>query len=89
MGGDEFVVLLPTIESPDDAMIVAEKIRHALYHPIDLGGRGLTVTTSIGIVVYPEHGSEEETLLRNADAAMYHAKKSGRNTVCLFSAVQQ
>jgi len=70
-------------------MIVAEKIRHALYHPIDLGGRGLTVTTSIGIVVYPEHGSEEETLLRNADAAMYHAKKSGRNTVCVFSAVQQ
>jgi diguanylate cyclase (GGDEF)-like protein/PAS domain S-box-containing protein len=89
MGGDEFVVLLPAIESPDDAMIVAEKIRHALYHPIDLGNHGLTVTTSIGIVVYPEHGSEEEALLKNADAAMYHAKESGRDTVCLFSAVQK
>ena len=89
MGGDEFLVLLPAIESPDDAIIVAKKIRHALCQPIDLGNLGLTVTTSIGIAVYPEHGSEEETLLRNADAAMYHAKKSGRNTVCVFSAVQQ
>ena len=89
MGGDEFVVLLPTIETPDDAMIVAKKIRHALCQPIDLGNHGLTITTSIGIAVYPEHGSEEETLLKHADAAMYHAKKSGRNTVCLFSAVQQ
>ena len=89
MGGDEFVVLLPTIETPDDAIIVAKKIRHALYQPIDLGNHGLTVTTSIGIVVYPEHGSEEEALLKNADAAMYHAKESGRNTVCVFSVVQQ
>ena len=89
LGGDEFVVLLPAIETPDDAMIVAKKIRHALCQPIDLGNHGLTVSTSIGIAVYPEHGSEEETLLKHADAAMYHAKKSGRNTVCLFSAVQQ
>ena len=89
MGGDEFVVLLPAIEAPDDAMIVAKKIRHALCQPIDLGKHGLTVTTSIGIAVYPEHGCEEETLLKHADAAMYHAKESGRNTVCLFSAVQQ
>ena len=89
LGGDEFVVLLPAIESPDDAMIVAKKIRHALRQPIDLGKHGLTVTTSIGIAVYPEHGSEEETLLKNADAAMYHAKECGRDTVCLFSTVQQ
>jgi diguanylate cyclase (GGDEF)-like protein/PAS domain S-box-containing protein len=89
MGGDEFVVLLPAIETPDDAMIVAKKISHALCQPIGLGNLGLTVTTSIGIAVYPEHGSEEETLLKNADAAMYHAKKSGRNSVCIFSTVEQ
>jgi|GEM_PF-1043951 len=89
MGGDEFVVLLPGIEAPDDAMIVAKKIRHALCQPIDLGKHGLTVTTSIGIADYPEHGSEEEALLKNADAAMYHAKESGRDTVCIFSPVQQ
>ena len=89
MGGDEFVVLLPAIESPDDAMIVAKKIRHALCQPIDLGNLGLTVSTSIGVAVYPEHGSEEETLLKHADAAMYRAKKSGRNSVCVFSAMQQ
>ena len=88
MGGDEFVILLPAIEAPDDAMIVAKKIRHALCQPIDLGNHGLTVSTSIGIAVYPEHGSEEETLLKHADAAMYHAKESGRDTVCIFSAVQ-
>jgi diguanylate cyclase (GGDEF)-like protein/PAS domain S-box-containing protein len=89
LGGDEFVVLLPAIEAPDDAMFVAKKICHALCQPIDLGKHGLTVTTSIGIAVYPEHGSEEEALLKHADAAMYHAKESGRNTACLFSAVQQ
>ena len=89
MGGDEFVVLLPGIEAPDDAMIVAKKIRHALCQPIDLGKHDLTVTTSIGIAVYPEHGCEEETLLKHADAAMYHAKESGRDTVCIFSPVQQ
>ena len=89
MGGDEFVVLLPAMESPDDAMIVAKKISHALCQPIDLGNLGLTVSTSIGIAIYPEHGSEEEALLRNADAAMYHAKKSGRNNVYIFSDVLQ
>jgi len=89
MGGDEFVVLLPAIETPDDAMIVAKKIRHALCQPIDLGNHDLTVTTSIGIAVYPEHGCEGESLLKHADAAMYHAKESGRDTVCIFSAVQQ
>jgi diguanylate cyclase (GGDEF)-like protein/PAS domain S-box-containing protein len=89
MGGDEFVVLLPAIETPDDAMIVAEKIRHALCQPIDLGNHDLIVSTSIGIAVYPEHGCEEETLLKHADAAMYHAKESGRDTVCIFSDVQQ
>ena len=89
MGGDEFVVLLPAIESPDDAMIVAKKISHALCQPIDLGNHGLTVSTSIGVAVYPEHGSEEEALLKHADAAMYHAKERGRNIVCIFSDVLQ
>jgi diguanylate cyclase (GGDEF)-like protein/PAS domain S-box-containing protein len=89
MGGDEFVVLLPTIETQLDARVVAEKIRHAICQPINLGGHRLNVSPSIGIVVYPENGSEEEALLKNADAAMYHAKESGRNNVCFFSAVKQ
>jgi diguanylate cyclase len=90
MGGDEFVVLLPAIESPDDALLVAEKIRHAICQPIDLGGRhSLNISASIGLAVYPEHGSDEDALFKNADAAMYHAKASGRNLVCLFSTLQQ
>jgi len=82
-------IRIPVIESPDDAMIVAKIIRHALCQPIGLVNHGLTVSASIGIAIYPEHGSEEETLFKHADAAMYHAKESGRNTACVFSAEQQ
>lgn len=89
LGGDEFVVLLPTINTQQDALVVAEKIRWANCQPMELDGQRLNISTSIGIAVYPEHGSEEETLLNNADAAMYHAKESGRNNVCLYSAVAQ
>ncbi|MDD5179678.1 MAG: PAS domain S-box protein [Gallionellaceae bacterium] len=86
MGGDEFIVLLPSIETEQDAMVVAEKIRLALCQPFELAGENLRISSSIGIAVYPEHGSEEEMLLRNADDAMYCAKKSGRNTVQIFRA---
>lgn len=90
MGGDEFVVLLPAIETENDAVLVAEKIRHAVCQLIELNDdHSLHISTSIGIAVYPEHGSEEDSLFKNADAAMYHAKDSGRNMVCLFSSVQQ
>jgi len=89
MGGDEFVVLLPTINTQHDAMVVAEKIRQANCQPIELDGHRLSISASIGIAVYPENGSEEEVLLNNADAAMYHAKEGGRNNVCFFSAMTQ
>ena len=84
IGGDEFVVLLQTVDSIDTAMLVAEKIRHVLSMPFDIGGHSLMISTSIGIAVYPEHGGEEKTLLKNADTAMYLGKQKGRNTVVLF-----
>lgn len=84
IGGDEFVVLLPSVESIQTAMMVAEKIRQALSQPFEIAGHSLSISTSIGIVVYPEHGSEEKALLKNADTAMYLAKQSGRNTVVLY-----
>jgi diguanylate cyclase (GGDEF)-like protein/PAS domain S-box-containing protein len=84
IGGDEFVVLLPLIEAKSDAIAVAEKIRHALYQPFELAGHSLNISSSIGVAVYPEHGSDEKTLLRNADTAMYFAKEAGRNNVMLF-----
>ena len=84
IGGDEFVVLLPTIEAEPDAMVVAEKIRHALFQPFELAGESLHISSSIGIAVYPEHGSEENILVKNADIAMYCAKESGRNNVQFY-----
>ena len=89
IGGDEFVVLLPTIEMEQDAMVVAEKIRHTLNQPFELAGHSLHISSSIGIAVYPEHGSEGKVLLKNADTAMYYAKESGRNTVKFFPTTKQ
>ena len=84
LGGDEFVVLLPTVEEKQDAMMVAEKILHSLNQTFELAGHDLHISSSIGVAVYPEHGNDEETLIKNADTAMYCAKESGRNTVKFF-----
>lgn len=84
IGGDEFIVLLPSIEAEQDAMVVAEKIRHALNQPFELAGESLRISSSTGIAVYPEHGSEEKLLVKNADTAMYYAKESGRNNVQFY-----
>jgi len=84
IGGDEFIVLLPIIESAHDAVVVAEKIRHALAQPFALRGASRTISSSIGIAIYPEHGSTESTLITSADSAMYAAKNAGRNTVRVF-----
>ncbi len=79
MGGDEFIVLLPEIDGPDHAAEVATRIIEALAAPFDIKGHRLTVTPSIGIAVYPEHGGSADLLVKHADAAMYHAKERGRN----------
>lgn len=83
-GGDEFVILLTEIEHRQDAAIIAEKLlaRFTLSHEID--GQKLTVSSSIGISVYPDNGEDAKTLLQNADAAMYLAKKGGRNNYRFF-----
>ncbi len=88
MGGDEFVVLLPVIDGDEDALVVAEKIRDALNQPFDLGcGQPLSLSSSTGIALFPEHGQDEVQLTKNADAAMYLAKDNGRNQVQLYRAV--
>lgn len=85
IGGDEFVVLLPTIDSDQHAVLVAEKIRHALNQPFILAGQHLHISSSIGLAIYPEHGDDGKTLVKNADTAMYYAKEGGRNNVRLFN----
>jgi diguanylate cyclase (GGDEF)-like protein/PAS domain S-box-containing protein len=85
IGGDEFVVVLPEITRGGDAAQVAQKIIETLSEPIVLEGRDITVTPSLGISVFPEDGSDAETLIRNADAAMYHAKEMGRGNYQYFT----
>ncbi len=78
IGGDEFVVVLPEVTRSSDAAGVAQKIIDTVALPITVEDRELQVSVSIGISVFPDDGRDAETLIRNADAAMYHAKESGR-----------
>jgi diguanylate cyclase (GGDEF)-like protein len=83
-GGDEFVILLAEIGQPRDAAHVAETLRAALALPHLIDGHELHVSLSIGISVFPDDGTDVDVLMQNADAAMYHAKASGRNNVQFF-----
>lgn len=80
IGGDEFTVLLEHLDSPDGAATAAQKILDALSAPIELGGRHVVVSGSIGIAMYPDDARTVDELLRHADTAMYEAKASGKNT---------
>ncbi|MGH9459311.1 MAG: EAL domain-containing protein [Thermoanaerobaculia bacterium] len=79
IGGDEFTILLANLASPSDATTVAQKILDSIAKPIRIDAHELFVTTSIGIALYPADGRDAETLLKNADSAMYRAKELGRN----------
>jgi diguanylate cyclase (GGDEF)-like protein/PAS domain S-box-containing protein len=79
MGGDEFTILLPDIADARAAATVAQKVLEAISHPILVEQHELFVTTSIGIATFPDDGADAETLLKNADRAMYRAKEAGRN----------
>jgi len=85
LAGDEFVVVLNEIASLRDAESVASSVLQDISRPIALSGLEVHVSASIGISVYPENGSDAETLLQHADAAMYHAKKNGRNGFQFFT----
>ncbi len=84
IGGDEFVVLLPLIRMERDAREVAEKIRHTLNQPFDLADHSMSISSCTGIAIYPDHGSDEKQLIKNADAAMYYAKSVGRDNVQIY-----
>lgn len=84
-GGDEFIVLLGSLNSPKDAAVVAHKILHTLSVPCSINERELHTSASIGIAIYPEDGRDVGTLLKNSDTAMYHAKESGRGNYQFFT----
>ena len=83
-GGDEFTLILCDIDSISDASRVAEKILSELRKPVVIAGQQLVVTTSIGITMMPQDSNDPQTLMRNADMAMYKAKERGRNNYQFF-----
>ncbi len=86
-GGDEFIVLLPDVERESEVEEAARRLLDVMQMPFELEGRELYVTASIGVVLFPLHGEDPQTLVRNADIAMYRAKESGRNTYEVYSAL--
>jgi diguanylate cyclase (GGDEF)-like protein len=85
LGGDEFVVLLRHVQDGPDAGMVARKLVELVSAPLRLEGNELSVTPSIGVALFPDHGGTAQALITNADAAMYQVKKSGRNGFQLFT----
>jgi diguanylate cyclase (GGDEF)-like protein/PAS domain S-box-containing protein len=85
LGGDEFTVLLFRITSPSDASLVADKLLKRLRQPLNISGHQLVITTSIGITIAPQDGTDPNSLMKNADLAMYRAKEHGRNIYQFYS----
>jgi len=86
IGGDEFIIMLKKPENKNDIQNIAEKILTESYKPVYNGKITIQVSSSIGISVYPEHGQDKETLIKNADNAMYLAKQKGKNNIQIYSA---
>ena len=86
IGGDDFVIVLSDLSSPQEVMLVADRIRQNIARPITLQNHELSLAVSIGVSMYPQDGDDYDTLLRNADAAMYRAKEAGRNGLYFYTA---
>jgi diguanylate cyclase (GGDEF)-like protein/PAS domain S-box-containing protein len=84
-GGDEFIVLLLSMRNAQDAGLLAQKLLADLLLPFQIRGKELHISASIGIAIFPDDGEDVDTLLKNSDIAMYHAKEAGRNTYQFFT----
>lgn len=85
MGGDEFLLILPEMNQPDDAILTAERILSALSKPFHLEAHQINITTSIGISFFPDDGEDVDLLIKKADLSMYKAKERGGNTYHLYT----
>ncbi|MGA9804023.1 MAG: PAS domain S-box protein [Terriglobales bacterium] len=85
VGGDEFLIVLTAVKEPADAAVAAERLMDTMTAEFIAQGRSLSISCSIGIGIFPEHGTDGETLIKNADAAMYCAKENGRNNFQFFT----
>ncbi len=86
LGGDEFAALLLEVNGAEDALVVAHRIGQLMRRPFMINERAVTLTTSIGVALFPDDGQDAATLLKHADTAMYHAKNSGRDNAQIYSA---
>jgi len=84
-GGDEFTVILPSINRKEDALLIVRKIIKSFQEPFGLDACNLAVTSSLGIAIYPTHGDDIDTLMKKADIAMYRVKARGCNRFCCYS----
>ena len=84
LGGDEFLITLTQVKDVPDAAVAAERLMDAMTAEFVVQGHSLNISCSIGVSIFPEHGTDCETLIKNADAAMYGAKDSGRNSFRFF-----
>jgi diguanylate cyclase (GGDEF)-like protein len=84
LGGDEFAVILPYINGPEDMRRPTEKVMELLLHPLEHGGKTLSITASVGTAVFPADDSDPAQLLKNADIALHQAKALGRNRITAF-----
>jgi len=89
MGGDEFLLLLPEITKAEDINVVAQKILAVFRRPFLLGDHEVNTTTSIGIAIYPSDGKNTDSLIKNADIAMYYAKEKGRNNYQYYTTIME
>ncbi len=85
LGGDEFTILVPHLKDPEYASLIARRLLRTIPEGYTIEGHEVTITTSIGISIFPEDGTQADILLKNADNAMYHAKKLGKNTFQYFT----
>ena len=85
LGGDEFIVMIQPVDDPQQLAVIAQKLTDALQEPIEFEGQSLHISASIGVSIFPKDGESAEELLHNADAAMYHSKRDGRNTFRFYS----
>jgi diguanylate cyclase (GGDEF)-like protein len=88
VGGDEFILVFPEVDRPQDAVKIARKVLETCRSPFACQGQKVWVTASVGIALFPDHGQDLETLVQRADIAMYRAKRDGGKRYRMFSAPQ-
>jgi diguanylate cyclase (GGDEF)-like protein len=85
LGGDEFTVVIEDVSEPEQVLELGQALLHEFQKPLPVEGRSLSISTSVGVSIYPDHEQDAEALLRAADAALFHAKALGRNQLTLFT----